>query len=176
MTQKNENNTARVCLLLLASTFAILAATALPPSINASTCDDSPCVINVVNERFYAYWGVGNLYYAYVPTATWATDDCSGGSFAEDAGRKPGTTNEPAYLVGWTKAYHNGVSWVTYGGYPGKFFLTQSTPFHAAADVVLKGITRPIREELNALFPNGCPQDNRANPDLGKPCPLKPVD
>lgn len=162
-------------LALLACVFLSLPGTVL--SAVAGTCVESNCVVNVVWERFYAYWGIGNLYYAYVPTPQWATDDCATGSYAIDVGRTP-INGEPAYLVGWTKAYYNGTNWFLLGGDPGKYFLTKTTPFHAAADVILTGTLpgqNPVIEALNAQYPNGCSDlpsqkpDQTPNFDTGRP-------
>jgi len=51
----------RLCLVVLAGLLLSLVGVVAPAS--AATCVESNCVINVVNERLYAYWGVSNLYY-----------------------------------------------------------------------------------------------------------------
>ena len=125
-----------------------------------SGCVDS-CVIKVVFERqFYSGGIVSNLYYSYVPSGLWSSKSCISGLFAEDIGREPTNHDEPAYLVGWIKAFYLGNTWVTFGGDPGKYFLNQVTPFHHEADIVIAfpdQIERhSIINKLNELLPDGC--------------------
>lgn len=159
-------------LALLVCVFLSLSGTAL--SARAGTCAES-CVINVINERLYASHGVSNLYYNYAPTSQWATKDCIATSFAIDEGRPAPLWYVPAYLVGWTKAYYDGTNWRTFGGDPGKYFLTQTTPFHADADLVLTVADGNIALALKVGYPNGCSDlpfqqpDQAPNLDPGKP-------
>lgn len=163
----------RLCLVLLVWFPVSFLGVVAPAS--AATCVESNCVINVVNERLYASWGVSNLYYNYVPTSQWASKDCIVSSFAIYEGRPASLWYVPAYLVGWTKAYYDGTNWRTFGGDPGKYFLAQITPFHAAADAVLTVMTGNIALALKVLYPNGCsdlPSQQPAqtpSPDTGRP-------